>query len=128
MTTGVSDTACRSDPAEQRLMLVSWDCTGAEAVIDCTAKQHQMLLQAVQQGTYDYDQWLSHTVTTLRLRARFNSQRRYEIYAVWVAADITEQLLWQLLDQDPQPVVDLIRAQGTCLWSDRAEQSQPRIR
>jgi len=54
-----------------------------------------------------------------KLRARYNTQRHYEIYAIGVDASLDREQLVEMFDQDPQSAADLIRARGQQLYSDR---------
>jgi hypothetical protein len=54
-----------------------------------------------------------------KLRARLNSQRHYEIYAIGVDGSITKEDLVEMFKTDPQYAADLIRARGEQLYSDR---------
>jgi hypothetical protein len=58
------------------------------------------------------------------LRARYNSQRHYEIYTVVVDPSITAQDMIELFEEDPQGMVDLVRDRGNKLYSDRAVSSK----
>jgi hypothetical protein len=57
----------------------------------------------------------------LLLRARYNSQRRYEIYSVEATDGITAEDIREMFEADPQSAADTIRRLGHCLHSDRAE-------
>lgn len=58
------------------------------------------------------------------LRARYNSQRHYEIYTVDVDSTITAQDMIDLFRESPQSMADLIRARGNKLYSDRAHKGR----
>jgi hypothetical protein len=70
---------------------------------------------------------LSRIITSLLLRARFNSHRCYEIYAIDCDSDINEDSWWKLWEDDPQGIADLIRSRGHKLFSDRAETHKIKI-
>jgi hypothetical protein len=55
----------------------------------------------------------------MRLRARFNTERSYEIYAMDCDKSITEKHLWDWWDKSPQDAADLTRKKGVCLFSNR---------
>jgi hypothetical protein len=57
----------------------------------------------------------------LLLRARYNSQRHYEIYSVEATDGITAEDIREMFEADPQTAADTIRRLGHCLHSDRAE-------
>lgn len=54
----------------------------------------------------------------MKLRARVNSQRVYEIYVFPVAPTISEDALREMFEQDPQPLVEWIRENGEKVYSD----------
>jgi hypothetical protein len=55
----------------------------------------------------------------LILRARANPQRNYEIYTVQVEADVSLKDIRDMFKDSPQDIVDLVRARGHKLYSDR---------
>ena len=55
----------------------------------------------------------------LILRARANPQRNYEIYTVQVEADVSLKDIQAMFKDSPQDIVDLVRARGHKLYSDR---------
>ena len=55
----------------------------------------------------------------LILRARANPQRNYEIYTVQVEADVTLKDIQAMFKDSPQDIVELVRARGHKLYSDR---------
>jgi hypothetical protein len=59
---------------------------------------------------YDkYTRERSEIIHMLKLRARFNGQRSYEIYSISTSLDLTEDDLWLYFENNPQTIVDLIR-------------------
>lgn len=102
--------------------IISWCCDGLESVVPIT----------------EYEQWdrdnvwrilnnqehivnpINSIMQRLLLRARYNTQRRYEIYAVDCAEEITKESLIKQFDDNPQGMADLIRSRGHKLYSDRA--------
>jgi len=54
-----------------------------------------------------------------QLRARYNTQRCYEIYAIGVDGTITQEDIRDMFETDPQYAADLIRARGEKIYSDR---------
>jgi hypothetical protein len=55
----------------------------------------------------------------LILRARANPQRNYEIYTVQVDPDVSLKDIQDMFKDSPQTIVDLVRARGHRLYSDR---------
>jgi hypothetical protein len=61
------------------------------------------------------------------MRARFNPQRAYEIWTFNTEASIDEDTLWEIAQENPQSLVDMIREKGKRLYSN-AKLTEPRIR
>ena len=60
----------------------------------------------------------------LMLRARYNSQRHYEIYQVEATEGITADDIRHMFEAAPQQAADTIRRLGHCYYSDRAKSDQ----
>ena len=60
----------------------------------------------------------------LILRARSNPQRNYEIYTVTVEPDVSLKDIEQMFKTTPQAIVDLVRARGHRLYSDRLDTAE----
>ena len=90
-----------------------WCCEGLEYVGDITQDRKDAVWSRLQ--NQDYHSRIPNLMH-LELRARYNSQRFYEIYVVEVTEGITEQDLRDLFQQDPQAAADLIRARGVCIF------------
>ena len=98
------------------VFLVMWDCYGLETCIDVT--------QHLQDRT-----WATLTnskpkeipnVNHLILRAKFNTQRHYEIYTVTAQSGITAEIIIEMFEASPQHAADTIRKLGKAIYSDRA--------
>jgi hypothetical protein len=99
-------------------LLIMWDCLGLEYCEDITRRdQHQMWAalkgQAPSLGPYP-------SLNALVLRARFNSQRHYEIWVVDVDHTITARDMIDMFKENPQEMADLVRQRGRNLYSDRS--------
>ena len=102
-----------------RTFVVMWDCYGLEAVAEVYDPARKAALEAwailgnkpVPKENFNMEHW--------KLRARYNTQRHYEIYAIGVDGSIDREDLVEMFDQDPQSAADLIRARGQQLYSDR---------
>lgn len=119
--------------------LLSWDIHGLEALIpldpmlDKVEQVDKELLfkrLADPEGEHHNPAYveLNHTLNMLMMRARYNSQRHYEIYTIDTTEDITEEWLREMFEDNPQGTVDLIRERGTKLFSDRMNQETQLIR
>jgi hypothetical protein len=102
--------------------LIMWCNEGLECCIDVTEDQQRRMWQKlkgeqVSESTIpDYNHLL--------LRARYNSQRHYEIYSVEATDGITAEDIREMFEADPQGAADTIRRLGHCLHSDRAERQR----
>jgi hypothetical protein len=109
-----------------RYYLVSWDCMGVECLRDVTefhpdvwAQQH--LFNSIKTAERPPDITLGHDVAMMRLRARLNPQRNYEIYLFTTEDSIDIIDLDNWIKQDIQGFADWVRDNyAKCLWSDRA--------
>lgn len=101
--------------------LLSWDCYGLESCVPITQYEdlEKEALFDILNNKEPKANPLSQIVYRMTLRARFNPQRNYEIYAVDCDPSITEDSLVQLFENDPQAAAELIRAKGIKLYSDR---------
>ena len=99
------------------LFLVSWDCTGLEAVINISDYEKEATWATLKNE--DPPVRLGSMVNHLMLRARANSQRHYEIYTMNVAEGISDEDIRGMFDADPQGSADLIRDRGNKIYSDR---------
>lgn len=100
-----------------------WDITGLECLINVSVIQEK------------HDNWEKENIwrilqekstnavppgvplDSMILRARYNSQRHYEIYTFDSA--LTEEDIKETFSSDPQVIVDAIRKVGHELYSDR---------
>lgn len=109
-----------------RYFLVSWDNLGVEYLEDITkylpdewAKSH--LFSSIKEGEPIPNNPLSQTITAITLRARFNTQRHYEIYIFGAAEGITFDDIKLMTEETPQEFADLVRANYSLkLFDDRA--------
>ncbi len=103
--------------------VLSWDQEGLEGVV--LAYDPQWLMDSLTTGKMPS---IDRTVNTMMLRARFNTQRHYEIYAINFDYEMTEEDIRKYFDDSPQSFVDLIRERGHKLYSDRAREDRIVIR
>jgi hypothetical protein len=104
--------------------VVVWDNTGLEYIGDITLDEQQRTW-AVLKG-----EPLKYTIPNLNhlmLRARYNTQRHYEIYIVSATDDITADDIRDMFEAAPQTAADTIRRLGQCLYSDRANKEETLI-
>jgi hypothetical protein len=109
-----------------RYYLVSWDCMGVECLRDVTefhpdvwARQH--LFNSIKNAERPPNITLGHEVAMMRLRARLNPQRNYEIYLFTAEDDIDRDGIEAWIEADVQGFADWVRDNyAKCLWNDRS--------
>lgn len=109
--------------------IFSWDQLGIEGIVPITQYENwdKVQLMEVLKGHRQETNPLNQIINTLTLRARFNSQRHYEIYAIDCDAEL-DQVFWQQRWQaDPQWCADLVRRKGHKIHSDRVETTRIKI-
>ena len=102
-----------------------WDCHGLEYLGDITADEQDRTWSALQGKPK------SSTLPNLmhlELRARYNSQRHYEIYIFNAQEGIGAEDIREMFDADPQTAADTIRRIGHKFYSDRREEHNIKIR
>lgn len=106
------------------IFLLSWDMLGIDSVVDITAidqaRTWAMLKDESGPG-------LNGIVNAVMLRARYNTQRHYEVYTVTMSKDITEADVRAMFEANPQGMADLIRDRGHCMYSARLQPNEIKI-
>lgn len=100
-----------------------WDENGFEVLKDCTSWERDSLLNTLA------DKPLKPAPVNLQvmtIRARFNPQRNYEIWSFNTTEDLEEDALWNLAEEAPQALADMIRERGKCLYRNQ-KNPEPRI-
>lgn len=98
----------------QNLFLAMWDCEGLECLFDITNIEHDAMIAGLKNEPFK----MPFNISTLILRARYNSQRSYEIYSFNTDADVSYDEIKEMFDSDPQSIVDLVRRRGRKIYSD----------
>lgn len=101
--------------------IFSWDQLGIEAIVPITQYEHhdkQNLIRILSEKSVERNP-LDSIVRSLILRARYNPQRHYEIYAVDCDESMDEKFWRTQWEEHPQATADLIRDRGHKLYSDR---------
>lgn len=124
-----------SDPSEESVtntFIISWDMTGLEAVVDITQdlvdgdqwekeKIFDIIKDPDNVPINEYARKVGSIIHMMKMRARANTQRHYEIYYIHTEGSITKETLTRLFEDDPQASAELIRDRGEKLYSDRIE-------
>ena len=102
--------------------LIMWCNEGLECCIDITEDEQRRMWQKLKGEPVSESAIPNYQ--HLLLRARYNSQRHYEIYSVEATDGITAEDIREMFEANPQSAADTIRRLGHCLHSDRAERQR----
>jgi hypothetical protein len=105
------------------MFAIMWDCHGLEACerVPNPADTTFALLKGVEPPQ-------PPNILHWQLRARYNSQRHYEIYIITATPGINEDDIRAMFDANPQHAADTIRRIGHQYYSDRAQEDRVVIR
>jgi hypothetical protein len=98
--------------------LIMWCNEGLECCIDITADEQKLMWQKLKGEPVSGSAIPNYQ--HLLLRARYNSQRHYEIYSVEATDGITAEDIIEMFEASPQTAADTIRRLGHCMHSDQA--------
>jgi hypothetical protein len=109
--------------------LVYWCEEGLESVVPITEYEHwdRDNTFRVLNNQETVRNPLNQMIQNMMLRARVNSQRHYELYAIDCDNSINKTDIEQMFETDPQSAADLFRSRGHRLYSDRAEKNRVKI-
>lgn len=109
--------------------LFMWNCYGIEAIVPITQYEDQTKLDtwAILKGEPVGKNPIDDLNSQMTMRARFNPERSYEIYAMDCAEGIAEEDLFDMWDSNPQYAADLTRSKGVCLFSNRNKTKKIRV-
>ena len=99
-----------------------WDMQGVESIIPITKYEEwykRNTWNALTDNPVERNP-INGIMQSLILRARYNTQRHYEIYAIDCSDDLDEEFWRKQWEEYPQETAELIRAQGQKIYSDRA--------
>lgn len=101
--------------------LLMWHCYGIEQIVPITQYENQMKLDVLNilKENKVRKNPLDDMLAAMLWRARFNTERSYEIYAIDCEEEITQEDLYALWDSNPQHTADFIRSTGIRLFSNR---------
>lgn len=109
--------------------IFSWDQLGIESIIPISEyeqweKENLIRLLKDEQAIRNP---LDSILHSLLIRARANSHRHYEIYAIDCDVSLDEEFWKEQWSKYPQATADLIRERGHKLFSDRANRKEVKI-
>jgi hypothetical protein len=105
------------------MFAIMWDCHGLEACerVPNPADATFALLKGQEPPRPpNIEHW--------KLRARYNSQRHYEIYIITATPGIDRDDIVSMFKADPQTAADTIRRIGHKYYSDRSQENRIVIR
>ena len=109
--------------SQDQQFAIMWDCNGLEA-LEAIPEPEEITFALLQSIPPPWTPSLMHW----ELRARYNSQRHYEIYIFSVAPGVEKKDILDMFKQDPQSAADTIRRLGHCYYSDRVNEEKVVIR
>jgi len=105
--------------------VISWCQEGLEGIVPITDLEKEEAWNILQGKKASGK--INSIINMMILRAKVNSQRRYEVYVMDATDGITEDDLRTLFTESPQAAADLIRGRGRKLFSDRVRPDDERI-
>lgn len=109
--------------------IFSWDMYGIESIVPIT--QYELIdkentLRLLKEEPILQNP-INSIIQSLILRAQFNPQRHYEIYAINCSQKMDIKFWQESWEFDPQGTADLLRQKGHQIFSNRME-SESKIR
>lgn len=98
--------------------LLFWDIYGLESAVNMDLMV-QRRTEALLKEEQSKDPDLGELINMFKMRAQFNTDRQYELYAIGLPADFTEDYVHEMFKENPQGMVDLVRSRGLKLMSNR---------
>ena len=109
--------------------LFSWDQLGIESIVSISQYERididNTMRMLADKPTVRNP--LNDIFRSLLLRARYNTHRHYEIYAIDCDKSLDEKFWREQWDKYPQETAELIRSRGHKLFSDRAQPDSIKI-
>lgn len=101
--------------------IFSWDHCGIESIIPISKYEHHDKENTIRmlKGDDPIRNPLHGIIQSLILRARYNTHRHYEIYAIDCSKELDEEFWLKQWNENPQFTADLIRERGHKIFSDR---------
>ena len=110
--------------SNSRVYICMWDENGFETIKDCSSWERESLLNTIAGKELKP---APVNLQAMTMRARFNPQRSYEIWTFNTVEEFDEEALWEIAEENPQTLVDLIREKGKRLYAN-AKSTEARIR
>ena len=107
--------------------VISFCCEGLEGIIPISDLERQETFDILAGKATTAGNRAAHNVNAMILRARFNPQRFYEVYAISATPGISADDIRGMFEADPQCAADIIRERGQQLFSDRRKERKDAI-
>jgi hypothetical protein len=109
--------------------IFSWDQLGIDGIVPITEYEDwdKVQLMEVLKGNKLVKNPIGNIINMLIMRARFNTHRHYEIYAIDCDFELDEQFWKERWQDNPQWCADLVRKKGHMIHSDRANADRIKI-
>ena len=102
------------------IYILSWDMYGLEACINVTELETNRIINILSDKNNAWQgSSANRTLNALILRAKFNSQRHYEIYAIEVDDNVNNDEIVEMFKNSPNTMAELCRSRGHKIYSDR---------
>lgn len=105
--------------SQQYKFIAMWDCDGLEFLYDITDMEGEAMIKGLKGETYK----MPFDISMMIMRARYNSQRSYEIYT-FTTDDIDYQSVKDMFEYSPQTIVEAIRKSGNKIYSDYSKKEK----
>jgi hypothetical protein len=89
------------------VFVFSFSQDGFEAIVNLSDINEQFIMDKL--GDKKTPQSVNSILSMMEVRARFNAQRKMEVWLVKLDEEFTEESLLEWADEDPQSVADLAR-------------------
>lgn len=101
--------------------IFSWDMHGIESIVPISQYEHHDRdnTMRILKGETIARNPMNGILQNLMLRARFNPDRHYEIYAIDCSEGMDKEFWEEQWEKHPQETADLIRERGHKLFSNR---------
>lgn len=109
--------------SKSRVYICMWDENGFETLKDCTGWERETFLNTI--AGKDLTP-APVNLQAMTMRARFNPQRAYEIWTFNTVEELDEEALWEIANEHPQALVNMIREKGKQLYGN-AKYTEARI-
>lgn len=98
--------------------IFSWNMYGIESIVPVTQYENWDKTQTwrILKGEEIQKNPMGDILAMLQMRARFNSHRAYEIYAIDCDESLTEEYWMEQWENYPQETADLIRKKGVHIF------------